>query len=1569
MKTRVLVALLLLAICTAIYASEESTDAAGRWRKTQELNQMAERFKAETGFTGKISNDTNRMCLGYYEGKFADIHITAEADTASFRSVFEQILDKVLPYTYAKREQLASSKITNNLGRIKTIYYQQVNGYRVEGAGKLSIVYETGRKGFAIGNGTVDLPDDVQVNIARERAISIAIDYFKDQINPPEHKLVPYVIDDLRFHNPDKMNYSLKYIIYLGDYVYYVDASTGRLDWDNAPGDFLSTFVIKGKAYDPYATSLQPSVLSDSLSMQQIQVNVDGISQYTDDNGEITFQASAIDSFQVNLRSSEFYITDYSDSTKVFYSDSREEYVPNSNIFTSLIGDVCKIGTITKLCYGSNTYMHTNDHISELRNRWGNFEVDDLKIVANFIPTSQTNAGQITYNPPVVRIKTGLHGSIVRHELSHLFTYQVLGNNHFNTTLSQGRAMTEALANYLSCSTVGSPYMIYPQPNGSSYDILNLSVPAVNPWSLNEEGYSNYFSGIFLASAWWSLRDNDLFPPGEQGNNGVDTLLVHSLNQVKEEIPQNNAYRYKPRYFYNILMNRVGDDDAPYPLNLKQEAIRKAYESRGFHFYPKVESYSVALRPRNSFSPGDEVHVNITEAPQNTAFKVYVIKHDEYTYVNGALVSTINDHLASDFMPITGSTDANGRWNGAIWTIPAIAENAIGNYDIIVDFGIPEIEHESLIHYAFTAADVMDGFDGRTEPGFKVIEPPSIDIVLALDCSPSMTDRTQLARTARQFVAQLQNGDRVGVFGFAAEVDGQYLQDVTIKRIPSGYFGLTPILNNKDYLCGHSVITFPATYPYNTYSTDMRTPFVNGYLCFDEMVRPKHFVTLSDGWHCLPNGTTLPDGTFHDPTDEIHDRLLYSYVPYAIQCHTMRYKSYPTNNNGDYPYNEGQTNTLMNSIAEWGNGSSWSRKYISENYQDINAILDEIRQSSSSIDENRSYTGPNPAQDTESIQFVVDKNAHSLTANISINRYCTESTDIIDFSLLSPSGVDVTQNPDNYEFYTSLGRAEITFPDEGVWEAVIVRPPTSTFVASYSFSAQVQSDLEVHFSSPPRKHDLNKPLHLSVEVKDYLNPVTGADVRVCLVRDDWSFEIILFDDGFHNDGQADDGVYSNYFYAYAEVLQEFPNNADGMYDLLFEINAPSLTARRVKRYRIEMVTPEEFPYSATGRSLHPGWNWVGYPRLQRDGLGESIEYANLSLVPYLHDILHYEDSAQYSNNHWTYYGLESLKSPAGYKLRINSTEDVKLYELGTIVDTLMVHPLYRGQWHWYTYPCYERAVPQEALLGAINSIDYIMAERWSMKKENGEWIVDGIRPHLKYGDSIMIHATRNSSFVWNSPLTTPDIVELQKPIHFTFEDKPDYETIMIESIEGNQEYSEIGVFQDDECIGARVIQAYPIQILAYSTPPEEGGGNLSFLLYSENKAVVTAIPSSDLYEINTDPPHSLAPEHYGFRSFSLVADNEQLPVTLALHSNYPNPFNPSTTISFSIPTSSKVKLTVYNIRGQKVRELSNCIMERGQHSIQWDGRDHRNSPVSSGLYFAQVVHERKSRTIKMMLMK
>lgn len=89
-----------------------------------------------------------------------------------------------------------------------------------------------------------------------------------------------------------------------------------------------------------------------------------------------------------------------------------------------------------------------------------------------------------------------------------------------------------------------------------------------------------------------------------------------------------------------------------------------------------------------------------------------------------------------------------------------------------------------------------------------------------------------------------------------------------------------------------------------------------------------------------------------------------------------------------------------------------------------------------------------------------------------------------------------------------------------------------------------------------------------------------------------------------------------------------------------------------------------------------------------------------------------------------------------------------------------------------------------------------------------------------------------------------------------------------------------------------------------------------------------------------------------------------------LFSVYPNPFNPETTIAFDVKQEGKVELAVYNLKGQKVKNLCNDVMTAGRKQIVWNGTNSNNKSVASGIYFMKLnIAGEKSRLKKVMLMK
>lgn len=94
-----------------------------------------------------------------------------------------------------------------------------------------------------------------------------------------------------------------------------------------------------------------------------------------------------------------------------------------------------------------------------------------------------------------------------------------------------------------------------------------------------------------------------------------------------------------------------------------------------------------------------------------------------------------------------------------------------------------------------------------------------------------------------------------------------------------------------------------------------------------------------------------------------------------------------------------------------------------------------------------------------------------------------------------------------------------------------------------------------------------------------------------------------------------------------------------------------------------------------------------------------------------------------------------------------------------------------------------------------------------------------------------------------------------------------------------------------------------------------------------------------------------------------------VPREFVLHQNFPNPFNPETTIRFQIPKDTHVTLSIINVLGQEVRKLVNQEKTAGFHSVIWDGRDRKGNLVTSGVYYFRIVAEEYSDLKKMIFMK
>lgn len=129
----------------------------------------------------------------------------------------------------------------------------------------------------------------------------------------------------------------------------------------------------------------------------------------------------------------------------------------------------------------------------------------------------------------------------------------------------------------------------------------------------------------------------------------------------------------------------------------------------------------------------------------------------------------------------------------------------------------------------------------------------------------------------------------------------------------------------------------------------------------------------------------------------------------------------------------------------------------------------------------------------------------------------------------------------------------------------------------------------------------------------------------------------------------------------------------------------------------------------------------------------------------------------------------------------------------------------------------------------------------------------------------------------------------------------------------------------------------------------------------EYLAVGAMVPESDSlmdgWIIRLSTPSVAVDDHFG------------APVRFALHANYPNPFNPVTTIGFDLPQTAAVTLTVYDILGREVRWLMNRSMGPGYHHVTWNGRTNDGRDVPTGIYITRLETPGYTTSIKMLLLK
>jgi len=421
------------------------------------------------------------------------------------------------------------------------------------------------------------------------------------------------------------------------------------------------------------------------------------------------------------------------------------------------------------------------------------------------------------------------------------------------------------------------------------------------------------------------------------------------------------------------------------------------------------------------------------------------------------------------------------------------------------------------------------------------------------------------------------------------------------------------------------------------------------------------------------------------------------------------------------------------------------------------------------------------------------------------------------------------------------------------------------------------------------------------------------------------------------------------------------------------------------------------------KPLYNGWSWESFPVLDRTGndpvpaipvleemedFPEEITNINVrNNGPIGYELGYGELNYDGFQMQWTPPSGYELQSTRCYKIEVLPELSTyyyyrELYTEGTLLTPIITIDLLAGQDNWIGYWIKATQDIDDAFGEDFDKVYSIKAEDWEWKdmtypergRDDPVPIYYHIRP-LHYGKGYVVRVKEDMiGFQWNVSGEQESRYTRQTPEFFIYEEKPDYEAIIVDSIPNGGNVTEIGVFENDICVGASVIDSFPLQILAY-TDAVNRGDNLTFQVSYGGGRGCQSVKSYSVLNLETGKfelkPLIIGEQEHNIIQLNLEEGEENIPILqkVTLYPNYPNPFNPFTIISFSILEDTKVNLKVYNIKGQVVNTLLKKYIESGEHKITWDGKDNNNKPVASGIYFYKISVGNEKKDKKMLLLK
>ncbi len=333
----------------------------------------------------------------------------------------------------------------------------------------------------------------------------------------------------------------------------------------------------------------------------------------------------------------------------------------------------------------------------------------------------------------------------------------------------------------------------------------------------------------------------------------------------------------------------------------------------------------------------------------------------------------------------------------------------------------------------------------------------------------------------------------------------------------------------------------------------------------------------------------------------------------------------------------------------------------------------------------------------------------------------------------------------------------------------------------------------------------------------------------------------------------------------------------------------------------------------------------------------------------------------------------------GYKIEVDdgADETILVVDGDRLTSYTFDMPALQNFWLGYYIP-YPQNI-EAAFDDEFHNVNRIWAEDWYYDAHKIQRGLGAALPSnstvgktMEYGKMYIVQMYESvKDFSWYGSSTVEEPTKKAESQNFDYIEKMDYEVIDVVDIPSN--VTEIGVFEEDICVGAVIVEDESAQILVYSENANRNPVPFTFQIVT-GRSLSTSfsdylVLNQETGEFETSEIISGRQQYSAMKFTGNIEPDENSVAVIELHGNHPNPFNPETNISFSIPEEQKIQLSIYNLKGQKVKELINGQFVSGKHSIVWNGKDDNGKSVGSGMYFYKLKTNGKQISKKMLLLK